>query len=108
MEKDVLRTVAVMHVEIHHSDSSEPMEGADMQGANRNIVEQAKPHGLRPLRVMSRRPHGAEGISKIAPHHAIDSSNQGYITEDQIRSWEKAQRQQHRAAQQTPKPPSKG
>ena len=73
--KDVLCAVAVMHVEIHHGDSPESVNGAGMQRANRNIVEQAKPHRLRPLRVMSRRPHGAEGTPKLATHHAVDSSD---------------------------------
>jgi hypothetical protein len=50
------------------------------------------------------------GYPTVARHFAeIDTAKKGYVTEDEIKAWEKAERAQHRAAQPaaTP-PPSKG
>src|SRR3546814_17561737 len=59
-----LGAVAVMHVEVHHGDAAQAVRLTCMQGTDRDVVEQAEPHGAVRLGMVAGRPHGAEGDRK--------------------------------------------
>jgi predicted outer membrane protein len=49
------------------------------------------------------------GYPTVARHFAeIDAAKKGFVTEDQIRAWEKAEREHHHDGQQASVPPAKG
>jgi hypothetical protein len=49
------------------------------------------------------------GYSIVARHFAaIDVAKKGYVTEDDIHAWEKAERDRHHEAQQKTATPTKG
>lgn len=49
------------------------------------------------------------GYPTVARHFTeIDTAKKGYVTEDQIRAWEKAERDRHHLGQQAATPPIKG
>src|SRR6185312_10195986 len=57
---NILRAVAVMHIEVDDGYALEIMVLQGMEGANRDIVKQAKAHRLLARGVMPGRPDGAE------------------------------------------------
>lgn len=69
-----LRSVPVMHIEIHNSNTMHLVHSPGMLGGNRCIAEQAEPHGLTWFGMMARWPHGAEGIPSFAGHDRIHGS----------------------------------
>ena len=64
--ENILRAVAVMHVEIDHRDALEPMRVTQMQCADRDVVEEAKAHRALALGMMAGRAHGAKGVRHLA------------------------------------------
>ena len=49
------------------------------------------------------------GYPTVARHFTeIDTAKKGYVTEDQIHAWEKAERDRHHVGQQTAAAPTKG
>ena len=61
--EDVLRAVAVMHVEIDHGGALDAVFALRMARGDRGIVEEAEAHRRRFLGVMAGRAHGDEGVA---------------------------------------------
>ena len=70
--KNLLRSVAVMHVPIEDADTLQTIGVTGVGGGNGDIVEKAKAHRLLGARVVPRWPCAAEGAVKSVPHHGID------------------------------------
>ena len=75
--EDVLRAIAVMHVEIDHRDAGDAMDLPRLLGADGDIVEQAEAHRLGGLGVVAGRAGGAEGIARLPRHDGIDRGADG-------------------------------
>ena len=67
----------MVHVEVHHRDTLASVGRTRMQGADDHIVDEAKAHGARGLRMMAGRPDGTKGITHIALHHRVDGPHDG-------------------------------
>ena len=67
----ILRAVAMMHVEIDDGHAVNPGQGQGMFGGDCHIAKQAKPHGFLLFRVMARRADGAKGVVGLPLHHHI-------------------------------------
>ena len=75
--EDVLAAVAVVHVPIDDGDAVYAVHRPGMAGGHRSVVEQAEAHGAGALGMVSRRPHGREGVPGLACHHRVDPLNRG-------------------------------
>jgi hypothetical protein len=64
--EDVLRAVAVMHVEVDHRHPLESVFFQRMGGGNGDVVEEAEAHRLRPLGMVAWRAHAAKGVFGLA------------------------------------------
>src|SRR5271170_1748103 len=60
--EDILRAVAMMHVEIYDRDPLQSMDGLRMARRDRNVVEETEAHRRRCFGVMARRAHRDESI----------------------------------------------
>ena len=69
--KDILRAVAVMHIEIEYRDALQAVLLQRVSRPHRDVVEDAEPHRLPAFRVMSGRADTAKGILDLARHHQI-------------------------------------
>ena len=69
--EDILRAIAVMHVEIDHDDALQPVHGAGVIGPDSRAVEQAEPHGAHRFGMVPGRAHGAEGVLRLAANDRI-------------------------------------
>ena len=70
--ENILCSVAVVDIEVHHRNAFQPVNGPCVQRPDGHVVEQAKAHGFIWCRVMSRRPHRAEGIGNFTRHDHVD------------------------------------
>ena len=70
--EDVLRAVAVMHVEIDDGRALEPVALLRVARRDRGVVEQAEAHRPRRLGVVAGRAHGDEGVRRLLVHHLVD------------------------------------
>ena len=75
--EDVFGAVAVMDVEIDDRNPREPMVLERMGGRDRDVIEDAKPHGTRTLRVVPGRPDTAERILRPASGHHVGRKHRG-------------------------------
>ena len=66
-----------MDVEIDHRDAPQPMLFSRLLDADGDIVEHAKSHGAGRCRVVTRRPHGAERVPRLAGDDGIDRRANG-------------------------------
>jgi hypothetical protein len=73
----MLRAVAVVHVEIDHGNSPQPVFGARMQSPHGHIVEDAEPHRLGGFGMVARRAHGGKHIARLAAAHGIHACDHG-------------------------------
>ena len=69
--EDILRPVAMVHVEIDDRDTLKPVRNKGMGGADSNVVEETEPHRLPAAGMMSWGPHVAKGIVSIAANHHV-------------------------------------
>lgn len=70
--RKILRSIAVVNVEVHDGHPLPTMLQPRMKRADRNVVEHAKSHGTVPLGVVSGRADGAEGVRRFAFRDCID------------------------------------
>ena len=70
--EDVLRAVAVMHVEIDDRHPLGVIALARVIGGDGRLVEEAEAHGAVLLGMVAGRAHGAEGILGLGAEHRID------------------------------------
>jgi hypothetical protein len=61
----------VVHVEVDHGDPLESVERQRMGGSDRDVVEEAEPHGPAPFGVMPRRADVAERVVGPTPDHEV-------------------------------------
>ena len=73
VEECCLGSIAVMHIEIDHSDALEFVDLIGVGCRDRRLVENAKAHRLRRFSVMAARPRRAEHVTRLAVHHRIDT-----------------------------------
>ena len=69
--EDILRPVAMVHVEINDRDAFKPVCNKGMGGADGDVVEETETHRLPAPGMMSRRPYVAKGIFSIAVNHHV-------------------------------------
>jgi len=69
--EDVLGTVAMVHVEVHHGHALQVVALQRVLGGNGDVVEKAKPHGLVARGVVAGRAHGAKGVFDLARHDRV-------------------------------------
>src|SRR2546421_10640891 len=70
--ENVLRTVAMMDIEIDHGNALEAMHGARMKRSGSDIVEQAESHRLCRRGVMPGRAHSTKRVLHFARHDHVD------------------------------------
>src|SRR5438105_4181087 len=70
--ENVLCSVAMMDIEIHHGNALKTMHGARMKCSDRDIVEHAEPHRLRRRGVMPGRAHSTKRVLHFARHDHVD------------------------------------
>ena len=75
--EDVLRAVAVVHVEVDDRDALEAVRVERVARGNRYVIEDAESHRPRAAGVMSRRPHRAEGGIVLSCQHEVGSEDRG-------------------------------
>ncbi len=75
--EDVLRAVAVVHVEVDDRHPVEPQRVQRVQRADGDVREQAEPHRPLALGMVAAGAHGAEGGADLARHHRLDGGDVG-------------------------------
>ena len=78
--ENLLRAIAVMHVEIDDRHALGAVNGLRLAGCDRSEIKEAEPHRPRCLGVMAGRPHGHEGVIDPARHdlvHGEDAAAHG-------------------------------
>ncbi len=73
--EDVLRAIAVVHVEIDDGDALEPMRGLGVARGDRGVVEETKTHRRRRFGVVSGRPRRDEGVVDAPARHFVHGVN---------------------------------
>ena len=71
----VLRPVAVVHVEVHDGHPFHSMRGDGVPGTDHRIAEQAEPHGLPSFGVMPGRSDGAKSVAGFAAGNHVHGPN---------------------------------
>ena len=69
--EDLLRAVAVMHIEVHDGDALQPVSTNQLLCGNRHIVEQTKPARLIAFGVVARRTHCTKCVVHLTVHHRL-------------------------------------
>jgi len=77
LHENVLGAVAVVHVKVDDSDLVQSVLRQRVRGSGGDVVEQAKAHGLAPLRVVAGRSDAAEGIVRSTAHQQVDRVDGG-------------------------------
>ena len=70
--ENILRAVAVMHVEIDDGRAFGAVAVLRVARRDRGVVEQAEAHRPRRLGVMAGRANGDEGVVRLLVHHLVD------------------------------------
>ena len=73
--KNVLRAVAVMHVEIRDRDAPQAVLRQRVRRADRDVIEDAEAHRARALGMVAGRADVAKGVLGLARHHQIDAQH---------------------------------
>jgi hypothetical protein len=73
--ENLLRAVAVVHVEIDDRDTLGAVLRLRVARGDGGVVDEAEAHRRRGLGVMAGRAHGDEGVRRAAVHHAIDRAH---------------------------------
>ncbi len=75
--KDVLRTVAVVHVKVDDQNFGQVMSGSGMMSGQSNIVEKAETHAPRRRGMMTWRTHQTERVLAVPLDDGIDRNHAG-------------------------------
>src|SRR5262249_9969714 len=70
--EDALRAVAVVHVEVDDGGALDAVFFLGVTGGDGGVVEEAKSHRARALRVVAGGARGDEGVCGLAGHHFVD------------------------------------
>src|SRR5262245_20334662 len=70
--EDVLRAVAVVHVEVDDRGALDAVLSLGVTGGDGGVVEEAKSHRARGLGVVAGGARGDEGVCSLAGHHLVD------------------------------------
>ena len=73
--EDVLRAVAMMHVEIDDRDPFGAVGRLGVARGDRCVIEEAEAHRVRDFGVVPRRARGDEGVANLAAHHFVDGED---------------------------------
>src|SRR5450631_4063470 len=73
--ENILRAVAVMHVEIDDGRALDLVAVLRIARGDRHVVEQTEAHRPRRLSVMAGRAYGDKGIGRLLVHHFVDRAH---------------------------------
>ncbi len=75
--ENLFGAIAVMHIEVDHSDALEKSNFTGMKRTHRDIVDVAESHRAIGRRVMTGRTHGTKRIRDFSIRHVVDSARNG-------------------------------
>ena len=73
--ENLLRAIAVMHVEIDDGDSLDAVGRLGVTGGDGDIIDEAEAHGIARAGVMARRARGHESVVGPPRHHLVDGGD---------------------------------